>query len=401
MSGQDNEFLCCVNDKGVDVGKKLRGDCHGNPAELHRVVHIIIYDDDGRILAQKRSLQKDIQPGKWDTSVGGHVDPGELVLQSALRECEEEIGISNPELEKLYEYTWISDVESERVTTFRSRASGLFFKDKKEIDDLRFLDDTTFRELSKKNLITPNFIYEKKRYDLWLEGNRKDIPDYPAYSICRCSKCSRLVKYRESIKGRGKLKNARYWNLPVPGFGDLNASILVIGLAPGAHGANRTGRPFTGDAAGDLLFGALYAGGFASRPDGVERGDGLWLKDVFISNAVKCVPPENKPVSTETRTCMEWMDLELSALSEVKLIICLGRLAFNAVKQMLKTRLPDRSRWKGCDFGHGKVFRADSQLPVIAGLYHPSRRNLNTGLITRESFTNQFLQVCSSIQELH
>lgn len=389
------EYLNCVDQNGVDIAPKPRMECHGNPGHLHRVVHILVENSRGQLLAQKRSTVKDIQPGRWDTAVGGHVQPGEDNRRAAIRECIEEIGISPENLTELYRYIWVSDMESEWVTTFRAVHDGPFIFDTDEIDALRFLDEAAFHELEQTDSLTPNFIHEIKRYRAWQGFGEMDRGDYPVYDLVRCRECPRLVEYRESIRGRGALSDADYWNLPVPGFGDPDAHILILGLAPGAHGANRTGRPFTGDAAGDVLFKALYDQGLSTRDSGTARGDGLWLKNTFITNAVKCVPPQNKPTAEETRICLQWLDRELKALPGIDIIICLGRLAFETARRYLKTVHPDRAFWRKAAFGHGVVYEPGHGLPAVAGLYHPSRRNLNTGLITIDGFRETFKSVVS------
>ncbi|HPQ42450.1 MAG TPA: uracil-DNA glycosylase family protein [bacterium] len=389
------EYLSCVDQTGMEVSSQPRSECHGNPGHLHRVVHIFIENSAGCLLAQKRSLAKDIQPGRWDTAVGGHVLPGEPIRRAAIRECVEELGVEPRDLTELYRYIWLSDMESEWVTTFRAYHEGPFRWDRNEIDALRFLDNAAFDELKEADALTPNFIHEKNRYDAWRSRSSEKWADYPIYDLVRCRRCPRLVEYRESIRGRGSLAEVNYWNRPVPGFGDPDARILILGLAPGAHGANRTGRPFTGDAAGDVLFRALHTAGLCTQPSGTERGDGLRLKDTFIINAVKCVPPENKPTGLETRTCLEWLDRELAALPRVQMVICLGRLAFDAIKRHFRTKVPDPVLWRSAVFGNGVVFQPGNGLPAIAGLYHPSRRNLNTGLITVDGFVKAFQQLTS------
>lgn len=400
MQSDNSDFLSCINDRGQEIGSQLRSECHGNPLHLHRVIHIFVFDSAGRILSQKRAMTKDIQPGQWDISVGGHVDPGETPEEAARRECREELGIELEGLEHIYDYTWITDIESERVSTFRATFTGDIAVSNAEVDEVRFLDKSDLKELQAEETLTPNFEYELKRYEEWKDFPEKARVDYPIFEICHCDRCPRLVTYRQSIEGKGKLRDADYWNRPVPGFGDLNAELLIVGLAPGAHGANRTGRPFTGDAAGDVLFRTLYQSGFGSKPNGIARGDGLQFRNVFIANAVKCVPPDNKPTALEVNTCRHWLETELEVLTAVRGIVCLGRLAFDAVKRMLKSQHPDRNRWRGCQFSHGVVHFSGPDLPGISGLYHPSRRNLNTGLITHESFAKAFRGVCDQLSVL-
>jgi uracil-DNA glycosylase len=214
------------------------------------------------------------------------------------------------------------------------------------------------------------------------------------FSLCRCTRCPRLVSYRNSIKGKGKHAEWKYWNKPVPGFGDPLATILIVGLAPGAHGANRTGRPFTGDAAGELLFKALYDCGKGSTGTGTHRGDTLVLKGIFITNIIKCVPPGNLPSAEEIRTCMEWFDCEIHTLRHIQTIVCLGGLAFDAVRKRLIRFGSGNGVLKNARFVHNVQIDPGDGLPRIVGLYHPSRRNVNTGLLSLQSFSRSIRAVC-------
>src|SRR2546425_12384059 len=175
--------------------------------------------------------------------------------------------------------------------------------------------------------------------------------------IVDCRRCSRLVEYREAV-ARNKVKRFRdweYWGRPVPSFGPVTARLLVIGLAPAAHGGNRTGRVFTGDRSGDFLYKALYKVGLANQPTSQNSEDGLKLNGAYVTAAVKCAPPDNKPSTEETTNCSEFLASEIDSLRELKAILCLGQFAFNAVMRMIrgKYNLPRSS----ARFGHGKVLR--------------------------------------------
>ncbi|MBN1296777.1 NUDIX domain-containing protein [bacterium] len=392
MPWEPGELLDCVDQHGHAVSPLPRSICHGRPEHLHRVIHVIVEDDGGRMLLQKRSMTKDIQPGRWDTAVGGHLMPGEEPAVAAVRECVEELGLEPKDLEYLYEYIWVTDWESEWVTTFRVCMNGPFSWDREEIDQVRFWDPDDVAVLAARREVTPNFEHEYLRYRAWQRGVTIHRPSYPIYDLVRCMRCPRLVAFRESIRGKGNNRDAVYWNRPVPGFGDPEGSVLIVGLAPGAHGANRTGRPFTGDAAGELLFRALEDNGLSNGVNGRSRGDGLRLFDTFIVNAVKCVPPDNRPLPQEIRVCSEWLAVEIAMLHRIQRIVCLGRVAFDAVVRMMKDRYPG-SGWEHVRFSHGCGVKPEADGPSVVGLYHPSRRNLNTGLLTVEGFLTAFRRV--------
>jgi uracil-DNA glycosylase len=178
---------------------------------------------------------------------------------------------------------------------------------------------------------------------------------------------------------RAAFRDQTYWGRPLPGFGDPAARVLIVGLAPAAHGANRTGRMFTGDRSGDFLVRAMHAHGFASGTASTSKDDGLTLSDAFISAAVRCAPPDNKPTPEEIAACQPWLEQEWDALPAVSVVVALGRLAFDACWRVLAT--------KGCDvrprpaFGHGAEHRLASGLTVIAS-FHPSQQNTFTGRLT-------------------
>ena len=202
--------------------------------------------------------------------------------------------------------------------------------------------------------------------------------------IVVCERCPRLREYCGKI-GREKRRAFRddtYWARPVPGFGDPRARLLLIGLAPAAHGANRTGRVFTGDGvggSGDFLMAALHRAGFANIPTSQRIDDGLALNDAFIAAAVRCAPPDNTPTPEEIGRCLPHLDAELRALPRVKVVVALGRIAFDAYLRMIGAEgasLKPRPR-----FGHGATYRIPGGLTLI-GCYHPSRQNTNTGKLT-------------------
>ncbi len=201
--------------------------------------------------------------------------------------------------------------------------------------------------------------------------------------IAGCRRCPRLVDYCESftLSENQKVRGFGYWAKPVPGYGDRDAQLLIIGLAPGAHGANRTGRPFTGDAAGVVLYRALHRYGFASLASVSDRDDGLLLHNVYITNAVKCVPPANRPATGEKRTCLGWLRREMAELGQVRLVLAMGRDAFQAYLALLKEAGTIRSL-SALDFGHGNVYRFPGDSRVLLSSYHFSRYNINTGRLT-------------------
>src|ERR1044072_5920053 len=158
--------------------------------------------------------------------------------------------------------------------------------------------------------------------------------------VVACRRCARLSEYREAI-GREKRRaymDWEYWAKPVPGFGDPNARVLILGLAPGAHGSNRTGRPFTGDASGKVMYPVLYEAGFSNQPDATHRNDGLELKNLYITAAVRCAPPDNKPLPEELTNCSPYLDREMAGLKNLKVVVALGKIGFDAYLNYLKRR---------------------------------------------------------------
>jgi uracil-DNA glycosylase len=209
--------------------------------------------------------------------------------------------------------------------------------------------------------------------------------------IVSCEKCPRLVEYRAEV-GRVKRRAYRdwnYWAKPVPGFGDPSAQLVLIGLAPGAHGANRTGRMFTGDSSGDFLYKVLFATGFASQPTSVSRDDGLKLIDGYISAAVRCAPPDNKPAIEEIRTCRPYLERELALLKNVRVVVALGRLAFDVYLRALRDQ-GKIARPSGFVFAHDAEHRTGEGQPLLISSYHPSQQNTSTGKLTEAMFRAVF-----------
>ena len=181
-----------------------------------------------------------------------------------------------------------------------------------------------------------------------------------------------------------------YWGRPVPSFGDENARLLILGLAPGAHGSNRTGRPFTGDGSGNFMFPVLYEAGFASQPNSQSREDGMVLTDLWISAAVRCAPPANKPTPEEQRNCAHWLDDELALLPHLRVVVCLGKIGFDAfITHLMRTEtIASRS---GFEFRHGAEYTLPNGIHLLA-TYHPSLQNTNTGKLTVTMFLKIFVR---------
>lgn len=204
--------------------------------------------------------------------------------------------------------------------------------------------------------------------------------------VAACRRCPRLVAWREKVarEKRASFADQEYWGRPVPGFGDGNARLVVVGLAPAAHGANRTGRMFTGDRSGDWLFRALHHAGIASQPDSTARNDGLRLDDCYVTAAVRCVPPRNKPSPEERESCRPYLEEELDLLGEVRVIVPLGKYAYDHVLRVLADR-GEPVPTPRPDFGHGGEVPVREGLTVLAS-YHPSQQNTFTGTLTKEMF---------------
>lgn len=204
-------------------------------------------------------------------------------------------------------------------------------------------------------------------------------------TIIACARCPRLVAYRERIarEKRRAYRDWEYWGKPVPGFGDPNARIVLIGLAPGAHGSNRTGRMFTGDASGVFLYAALHRAGFANQPTAQRVDDGLQLRDVFITAICRCAPPDNKPTRDEQANCLPYLARELKVLQRARIVVALGRIAFDGYWRLLRAQGHAIPRM---DFKHGAVYALGDALPTLIGAYHPSQQNTQTGRLTAAMF---------------
>jgi uracil-DNA glycosylase len=208
--------------------------------------------------------------------------------------------------------------------------------------------------------------------------------------IVTCELCPRLRAYCAEVARvrRRAYADWEYWGRPVPSFGDPKARVLALGLAPGAHGSNRTGRPFSGDGSGDFLYPILYEAGFASQPKATDRDDGMKLSGLWITSVARCAPPGNKPTTEELRNCVPWLDEEIKLLVNLRVVVCLGRIAFDGLlaHAMRMGRVTTR---KGFDFAHGAEYELPGGLIAIAS-YHPSLQNTNTGKLTRTMLLKVF-----------
>ena len=214
-------------------------------------------------------------------------------------------------------------------------------------------------------------------------------------SIIHCTKCERLVNFREKIakEKRKQYFDQDYWGKPITGYGDQNAKLLMVGLAPAAHGGNRTGRVFTGDKSADFLFSCLYKTGFASQPDSVNRNDGLKLYNMYLTTALKCVPPEDKPTSKELKTCFNFFNQEINHLKKITTIVALGKIGHDACINYYKQYYEIKN--KDFIFSHGST----NILPdkkILIGSYHPSPRNVNTGRIDQ----NKMVKLLNKIKKI-
>jgi uracil-DNA glycosylase family 4 len=209
--------------------------------------------------------------------------------------------------------------------------------------------------------------------------------------ITGCQLCPRLREHctHIAVVKRRAYRDWDYWGKPVPSFGDPQARILIIGLAPGAHGSNRTGRMFTGDRSGEMLFRVLHACGLASQPSANTRDDGLTLSDTYITAVARCAPPGNKPTPEELRNCRPFLERELDLLTGVRVVVALGRIAFDTYLDVLKARgvAPSRAPFP---FGHGSSFTIAPGQPRLIGCYHPSQQNTSTGKLTEAMLTEVF-----------
>ena len=213
--------------------------------------------------------------------------------------------------------------------------------------------------------------------------------------VVSCRRCPRLIQYIStvvSVKAR-RFASWTYWGRPLPGFGDPDAQLLIIGLAPAAHGGNRTGRMFTGDSSGDWLIRALCESGFANQPHSVSRDDGLKLVSAYITAVVRCAPPKNKPTKQEIANCSEYLTEELNLLKQTKVVLTLGRLAFDSYLRHIDLAGDCRPRFK-----HGKVFRLKKK-PLLVVSYHPSRQNTQTGKLTWAMWLRVFKKIEQLLDE--
>ncbi len=197
---------------------------------------------------------------------------------------------------------------------------------------------------------------------------------------------------------RRAYRDCEYWGRGVPGFGDPKARVFILGLAPGAHGSNRTGRPFTGDSSGNFMYPVLHRTGFASQPKGTHRGDGLTLTDAYITAAARCAPPANKPSPRELANCSGFLDRELALLTHVRVVVALGRIGFSAYLDHLKRRGVIASK-APYPFAHAALYHTPDGRMLIAS-YHPSNQNTNTGRLTEEMFTRVFERVARVLEGL-
>lgn len=213
--------------------------------------------------------------------------------------------------------------------------------------------------------------------------------------ITACRLCPRLVAWREEVARvkRRAYQDEVYWGRPVPGFGDHAARVLIIGLAPGAHGANRTGRFFTGDSSGDFLYAALHRAGFANQPTARRRDDGLALHDAFIGAVCRCAPPDNKPLPAEIAACRPFLERENALLPHLRVVVALGRIAFDAALRVCADLQPATCNLKQPQFAHNAVYDLGEGLPRLVASYHPSRQNTQTGRLTAGMFDAVWAQV--------
>ncbi len=202
-------------------------------------------------------------------------------------------------------------------------------------------------------------------------------------AVAACRRCPRLVEFREGVPPRAAFRNQEYWRRGVPGFGDIDAKIVVVGLAPAAHGGNRTGRVFTGDRSAAFLMRSLYDAGLANKPESLSKDDGLLLKGCYMTAAVKCVPPGDRPTREEFLACSGYLDSEMSLLTQAQAVLALGHLAFASTLRWAATK---GAQTAGVKFEHARGFAFEG-LPCVWACYHPSPRNTNTGKLTRAMLT--------------
>lgn len=227
-----------------------------------------------------------------------------------------------------------------------------------------------------------------------IDTSVKDSWEALMHDVIACRRCPRLVAWREEVARvkRRAFRDAEYWGKPVPGFGDPDARLVIVGLAPGAHGSNRTGRMFTGDGSGDTLYAALHRAGFASQPTATARDDGLTLHDTFITAVGRCVPPGNKPTREELANCRPFLVRELALLCQTRVILALGRIAFDGILLLLRAQGLDVP---ALSFAHDAMHPLPAPWPMLVASYHPSRQNTQTGRLTMAMFDAVFAQIPS------
>jgi uracil-DNA glycosylase family 4 len=276
------------------------------------------------------------------------------------------------------------------------------------LDGAKLADNADNLHHSQRNVATTTGIRQLSSYILWARMKdaatccgrfraggpmRGDTLTILEREITSCRKCPRLVPYREEVARtkRRAYRACTYWGRPVPAFGDPEARLVIIGLAPGAHGAHRTGRMFTGDRSGDFLYEQLYRAGFANQPQSKRADDGLILKDALISAAIRCAPPANKPLPEEIRNCLPYLEQEL-ALIRPRAILALGGIALNTYLDLLKRqgRIASRAAFP---FSHGASFDLPGELPRLFAAYHPSQQNTQTGRLTPTMFARVLRQI--------
>ena len=215
--------------------------------------------------------------------------------------------------------------------------------------------------------------------------------------IVNCKKCPRLVSFRKKIakEKRKQYINEKYWGKPITGFGDPKARILFVGLAPAAHGGNRTGRVFTGDRSSDFLYKCLYKAKLSNQPNSDHRNDGLKLRDIFITTALKCVPPGDKPIPAELKTCFKYFKQEIDLLKNIKVIVALGKIAFDACLTFYKKNYNFKN--KKYIFVHGAKYKLPDQ-KILVSCYHPSPRNVNTKRINKEKLVTLLKKVLTKLK---
>ena len=209
--------------------------------------------------------------------------------------------------------------------------------------------------------------------------------------ITNCRQCKRLVNFREKIakEKRKQYINENYWGKPITGYGDPDAKLLMIGLAPAAHGGNRTGRVFTGDKSSEFLFQCLFKAGLSNQSNSIEKNDGLKLYNAYLTTALKCVPPEDKPLKSELDKCFIFFNNEINELKNLKIIVALGKIAFDACVYFYKKNHNFLDKVK---FEHDKIYKLPNNA-LLVGCYHPSPRNVNTGRINEKKMTNLFKKI--------